>query len=358
MSDEFEVRAYRPGDEAAIIELFERTFGRTMGASESARHWRWEFLESPQGRQAILLAFAQGRLAAHYAVMPLKLQIDDREHDAALSLDTATDAAFRGRGLFQRLAAQVYREQGESGAVAVFGFPNAKSGPTIFSRMGWVELKPFPLMLKPLKGAATAYLSPHGPAARLAAPIAERFVSLAFRDSDDRPTEFTVEEIGSFPADTDALWERARRGKRICVVRNRAHLEWRYALNPDRPYGIRTLRERGQLVGTIVTRRVDRFGLRSGFVVDMLCEENRPDVALALVRCAEGALRREGAELLVALMFPGTVARGALARCGFIPVPRVFHPQRIHFGVRALAADARLTTPSSWYVTWGDSDVV
>src|SRR5574341_1456493 len=75
-AESLEIRNYRPGDEAQIIDLFERTFGRTMGRTESARHWKWEFLDTPAGYQAIVLAFAGSTLAAQYAAMPVRLQVD------------------------------------------------------------------------------------------------------------------------------------------------------------------------------------------------------------------------------------------------------------------------------------------
>jgi hypothetical protein len=356
--DEFELRRYRPGDEAAIIALFEATFGRTMGTSESFAHWRWEFLENPARRQEILLAFSGDTLAAQYAVLPTRLQVGDREHDAALSLDTATAAAFRGRGLFPRLARQLYREAADAGSVAVFGFPNVNSAPILFHKLGWTELAPFPLLVKPLEGAASEWLQRRGAAGRLVAPLAEIALAATRRRVPTQPGNLALDEVRSFPSDTDALWERARRGKRICVVRSRAYLDWRYANHPDRPYRIYTLREGGGLVGILVTRRQDRSGFRSGFLLDLLCDENRPEVAAVLVGAAENQLRGEGAHLLTALMYPGTVAHAALARAGFRSVPARLLPQEIHFGVCTLTKDLSLTDPRHWYLTWGDSDVI
>jgi hypothetical protein len=60
-------------------------------------------------------------------------------------------------------------------------------------------------------------------------------------------------------------------------------------------------------------------------------------------------------------MYPGSAARAALRAGGFLPVPRRFMPQEIHFGARRLAEgadEALLRDPAAWYVTWGDSDVV
>jgi hypothetical protein len=361
-ADELQVRRYRTGDESAIIDLFERTFGRPMGESESPRHWRWEFMENPSGKEAILLAWSGDRLAAQYAVLPLRFLVDGTIHDAALSLDTATDAPFRGRGLFPRIARQLYAELASEGYVAVFGFPNAMSAPTFFHKLGWVELAPFPLLLKPLPGGVGRALRRRGGVARALGPLGEIGARIVWRSGGPSlPNDFAMEEVSSYPQDTDEFWERARIGKRACVVRDRRYLEWRYRCNPDHPYQSWVMRERGTMVGTLVTRVAERFGMRCGFIMDLLCEESRPDVARALVQSAETSLVSGGAEMLSALMYPGSVANRALRNRGFWRIPSRWFPQPIHFGVCVLSPEReppRLLVPDHWFITWGDSDVV
>jgi len=61
-----DIRPYNPGDEQAILELFEASFGRTM----SGDYWRWRFLDNPVGEPKIDLAWDGTTLAGHYAVSP------------------------------------------------------------------------------------------------------------------------------------------------------------------------------------------------------------------------------------------------------------------------------------------------
>jgi hypothetical protein len=355
------VRAYRPGDEARIIALYERTFGRTMGRTESAHHWQWEFDRNPNGRKGILLAESGETLAAQYAVLPLDVQVGGDVRLGALSLDTATDTAFRGRGLFPRLARQLYADLAGQDYVAVFGFPNSASAPSFFNKLDWVELAPFPLLVKPLRGAARSLLTGRGVPGWLAAAL-DPLAAVIRPRSAALPDHLRVETVSEFPADTDALWERGRRGKRIAVVRDRRYLQWRYVTNPEGGlYRIHLLRQGEALAGYVVTLVEQRFSMRSGFVMDMLFEESRPDVGRALLGVAERALAADGAQLLAALMYPGTAARRALGAAGFLAVPHRLMPQEIHFGVRALAASAPrdvLADPRNWYITWGDTDVV
>jgi hypothetical protein len=359
--DDCTVRAYRAGDEARIIELYERTFGRTMGRTESAHHWRWEFTQNPCGKMGILLAESGDTLAAQYAVLPLRVQVGDTLRDGALSLDTATHEGFRGRGLFPRLARQLYGDLAGQGYFAVFGFPNSASAPSFFNKLGWHELAPFPLLVKPLAGAARSVLAARGVPGWLAA-AAEPLAGLMRPRPATVPARYRVETANGFPAAADALWQRARVGKRIAVVRDRAYLDWRYVTNPEGGlYRIHLLWEGADLAGYVVTLIEQRFSMRSGFVMDLLFEESRPEVGVALVSVAERTLAADGAQVATALMYPGTEARRVLRAAGFFTVPRRLMPQEIHFGARRLADDTPETLihdPANWYITWGDTDVV
>jgi GNAT superfamily N-acetyltransferase len=358
---EFEIRRYRPGDETGIIALFELTFGRTMGPTESAQHWQWEFRDRPGAGIAILLAESAGKLAAQYAVSPLRLQVDGRDYPAALSLDTATAPEFRGRGLFPKLATQLYTELEADQCVAVFGFPNRQSAPSFFHKLGWIELAPFPLLVKPLPGGIRTLLKSRGIIGGLVSPLGEAAYALFRRRPVRTPSTLSFEEVRQLPEDVDDLWERASAGKRVVAVRDRRHLDWRYLMRPETAYRVQLAREARRLVGIVVTLVQNRHRFRSGFIMDLLCEESRPDVARALVSRAETTVADDGAEVLSALMYPHGVAYRSLRGAGLRRLPDQLFPQELHFGVRALAPGkelAALREPSNWHITWGDSDVV
>ena len=78
-SKSFEIRSYNAGDENAICALFESVFDRPMGATESIRHWQWEFLENPVKPVAIMLAWQGGKLIGHYVVNSLRAWVQDKE---------------------------------------------------------------------------------------------------------------------------------------------------------------------------------------------------------------------------------------------------------------------------------------
>ena len=67
--DGYRIRGYRPGDEAAILELFRESFGVEL----SPEHWRWRYVENPRGGPRVSLAFAPGgELVCQYCAYPVR----------------------------------------------------------------------------------------------------------------------------------------------------------------------------------------------------------------------------------------------------------------------------------------------
>src|SRR6266446_4774046 len=91
-----DVRPYAPGDEAAILDLFARSFH----APRSLEHWLWKYASDPWGWLHISEAWEDARLVAHYAGYPVPF-VDGTEQLTAHQIgDTMTDPSIRhiGRG--------------------------------------------------------------------------------------------------------------------------------------------------------------------------------------------------------------------------------------------------------------------
>lgn len=141
-ASQLSMRAYRPGDERAILPLFEASFGKPM----SKAYWNWRYRDNPVDAPMIELAWNGDQLAAHYAVSPLPMVIGGTKCKAALSMTTMTHPDYRGLGLFPLLAERLYERLARQGYKLVFGFPNQQSHRTFTQRLGWQDLAPVPQM--------------------------------------------------------------------------------------------------------------------------------------------------------------------------------------------------------------------
>src|SRR5664280_331763 len=63
-------RTYRPGDETAINDGFNRVFG----VNRSLDEWRWKYPAKPEGFWILLACDSNGTLLVHYGVIPVRLQ--------------------------------------------------------------------------------------------------------------------------------------------------------------------------------------------------------------------------------------------------------------------------------------------
>jgi Acetyltransferase (GNAT) domain len=119
-----DVRAYRAGDEAAILELFARSFH----APRTIEHFDWKYRRNPYGNERISLTFDdEQRLVGHYAAYPVPFWFRGRDLIAQQVGDTMTDKSVRhiGRGpssIFGRTALHFYEQFCEGRVAFNYGF--------------------------------------------------------------------------------------------------------------------------------------------------------------------------------------------------------------------------------------------
>lgn len=125
---------------AAYRALFARCFPSAdhLGAD----YLTWLYADNPAGTAIGYDAWSDGRLAAHYVCIPADASIDGRSVRVMLSLNTATDPDFQGRGLFTRLAEATYALGAAQGIEAVYGVANANSTPGFLRKLGFTLVRP------------------------------------------------------------------------------------------------------------------------------------------------------------------------------------------------------------------------
>ncbi len=233
----FAVRAYRAGDENAILDLFARSFH----AARSREQWLWKYARNPWGREHISLTFAGDALAGHYAAYLVPFVDGDAELLAHQVGDTMTDSSIRhiGRGptsILGRTALHFYDTFCESRIAFNYGFnvANIQKFSLRFLRSDRVE----PVTYRTL------------PASRLR-PISRwsRIVR-----------GYQLELVKETTAEWDAFFARVRGAYRFLVRRDAQYVRWRYLEAPEIPYIVVAIRKWRRLVGWVSFRiRDSRF---------------------------------------------------------------------------------------------------
>ncbi len=118
---------------AAILDLFERSYGKTLPESQ----WEWAYMDNPCGDPIVSLCRQEDRLVGHYAVIPISCVAEGTALTCALSMTTMVAPEARGQGLFVRQARDVYAVAEDAGCALVYGFPNANSLPGFKRHLEW-----------------------------------------------------------------------------------------------------------------------------------------------------------------------------------------------------------------------------
>ena len=233
--DRFVVRGYERGDEAAILDLFARSFPH---APRSLAHWRWKFQDDPAGREHISLAFDdERRLVGHYAGYPIAFVDGDRDVVAHQVGDTMTDVAVRhvGRGpssILGRTALHFYEHFCDGRVAFNYGFnvANIQRFSLKFLRSDRVE--PVAYHVRDLTTHPLRPLSRFGPRLR----------------------GWTLELVREVGEEFDDLFRRVRGDYGLLARRDARYLRWRYLDCPDVAYIVVAIRKWGRLVGWSVFR--------------------------------------------------------------------------------------------------------
>jgi len=326
----FDSRAYRAGDETAILDLFARSFPH---APRSLEHFRWKYRENPFGSDRISLTFDEGgALVGHYSGYPVPFRAYGKDLLAHQIGDTMTDVGVRhvGRGpssILGRTALHFYEHFCEGQVAFNYGFnvANIQKFSLRFLRSDRVE--PVTYRVRDLR------IHPLQPVSRL-----ERW-----------SRGYQLELVRETGAEWDELFDRVAGAYRFCVRRNASYVRWRYLDCPDIPYIVVAVRKWRRLIGWIAFRiREDRFTWG-----DALFDPEFPDAAEVLLRH-------------VVPSYPvGTI------EAWFPPRPRWFDAvlRELGFATRPEPQDLSvMCVPFTWpevvprlrqdlYYTWGDSDL-
>jgi hypothetical protein len=306
------IRAYRPGDEAALVALFERVFGRSI----SVEHWRWKLKQPPSPVENVWLAVHGDAPIFHYAGIPTRYRLPGGEATAMVSVDTMTAPEFQRRGLLSRVGQHVYDTWRAAGVPFVIGLPNERWGSRA-GALGWQPLFALQWMVRPLRPEAILARRARLPALARLAPAGSLWNGF-WNSRLGRDAAVGVRRVERAGAEFDALWERGGSSAPVSVVRDSAWVSWRYLDAPSRAYRV-LLAERADGPAGYAAYRVEEHpGGRAGVIAELFAARDDAAARRALLGAALEALRADGAETAATLATPGTPLERDLARAGFL----------------------------------------
>jgi GNAT superfamily N-acetyltransferase len=329
---------YTPEWRQSLVSLLARV-GTTQLTDEE---FSWWFDRNPAGEGIVSLAVDGGEVVGVAAMSFFRTRLDGIETRLAIPVNVATDARYRGQGVFSTLQAENEEAAAASGSPLTVTFPNAKSYPIFVRRLGWIDLPRLRVWARPLRvsGVVRYALGRAGERGGL-------------REPGSAPRVFDgleVRAIERFGADLDALGAGARAGYGNHFSRDAAYFNWRY-LDSPRDYRCFGAYRGGALAGVAVVGHTFKHGVSAGFLADLVAAPEDGTAIRALVSRAVAEVRG-GADALVLLPPPSRVQRRALVRAGFAPTNK-----QLRFIGKPLHDNVRIDEqPGVWHFTLGDFD--
>ncbi len=289
-----ELVSYEPSDKPAYLGLLREAWGP---GSMTEAEFEWWFERNPAG-SLMSVARSNGRVVGVAAHSLFRMVLEGEQTLASFSVHATTHASARGQGVFTELERRHEREAAERGVAVLLAFASPPTAPIFLGPLGWTEIARLRAWARPLVGWGTP----------------------------------SRNDVGRFELDGDAAasWPNH-------VIRDAAHLNWRYL---DSPKGYRVVRSPS---GHAVVGRKRRKGVLVATLVDLVAP---PGELRGLVRRALAEVRGCRA----ALALPAPEQRSAFLALGFLPAPYT-----LHFIGKQLAG--RLNAdPRAWRFTLGDTD--
>jgi GNAT superfamily N-acetyltransferase len=261
VTGELEVRRATAADQGAVLELASRALGGA-GDERDRGFFEWKHEANPFGPSPAWVAAVDGEVVGFRTLLRWELVGEGRRLRLVRAVDTATDPAHQGRGIFRRLTLDAVDALADEGVDAVFNTPNAQSRPG-YLKMGWHQLGRPSLSVVPWSPAAIVRMARGRDAADkwgLDAPV-----------GDPAPAALAA-------ADLDGLCASLPTTGGLSTPRTPGFLRWRYGFEP---LGYRVVEVRG---GLCVFRVRRRGGAREVSICDWLSPEPDPRGVHRLVR--------------------------------------------------------------------------
>ncbi len=215
-----------------IVELLKKSLGEKL-MPKSEAFFIWKHFQNPFGESVIWLAKEEGKIIGIRAFMCWRWMNKDGYCNAVRAVDTATDPAFQGKGIFSKLTMKAIETSMENNIDFVFNSPN-KISIKGYLKLGWYSNGKMPMMVKPVF---------RWPVKNLDIQIQKGY------------DFFSVQKAIDLLGDG---WELKNNTAFYCTPLSKSYLKWRYQNCPVADYGaiiepnhfglVFRLKKRGQFI--------------------------------------------------------------------------------------------------------------
>jgi N-acetylglutamate synthase-like GNAT family acetyltransferase len=317
-------RRFEENDLPSLLRLLRSTFN----GYPKMQNWDWKYTKNPHGSPIIWVAEDKGRIIGCYILNPVKLRIGSSLVKGAQPVDAAVDNAYRGGGIFKKLAVGAIAEAAKDGVSLIYAFPTEISFKGQV-RVGYVPMLIIPKMFNVFRVRSLLQERMHfsDPLLQKGLDIVDTFQRIK-RQKVRIGSNYAlkVRVIKAFDPRFEAFWEKICSGNNnVIVERDAAYLNWRYLKHPEKYYTIYICENDREIVGYIVLNveknvSIEREGtgrLSVGNIIDLMTLPNMTNAAYSLISAACCHFENQSVDVAGCWMFKWHPYHSILRKFGF-----------------------------------------
>ncbi len=326
--------------------------------------FEWLFQKNPASDGKGIVVIKDGRVVGFAGMVIKDALYLGEEVSIAYGLDFMVHPDVRASMTAFRITKKWIKMAKELGCRIAVVFPNEVSHNFLTdTKVGFIPVVSPLLKVRPLRGITIGKeLFPAVPSSllTLSARVLDKCTAVWAHFKQGTFPQGSPSLITEFDERFDKLWSLAYSPDMISIRRDAQYLNWRY--NKDFPtysYIRIAWTYKNEVLGYVILSPREINGIKTMLLVDVLVNPEIPFVLDALIHEAMRQTTINGRGLFVAQAMPSSELQKSLSRLGCLSVPDKVNPKAFTLTALNLGVDsAQLLSPSRWYLTWGDMEVV
>ena len=320
------------------------------------QHLKWQYIDSYDQQGRLVLGGMDPSLTSGltgiYAIFQNRFMSNGQLITGSQSLDTLVAPEGRGKGLFNKLASQVYKEAEIRNIAFVYGFPNGNSAHGFFNKLEWINLDPIPFLILPL---SSRYILSKLP---IINKVSSFLPNITYLKKIKHENSFNIVKNVAIDSNYDKLWDSFSKKINTGLVRDAAYINWRLSRPEENYQNIAICNTAGEIQAICIYTLKEKHGGLIGYIMDLVYLDDK--LGSIVLNKALQCLKNNNCEAVLAWNFSHSPNHAAYKSNGFLPLPEKIRPIELHFGVRLFNKELNdiLKDRKNWYLSYFDSDTV
>ena len=171
-------------------------------------------------------------------------------------------------------------------------------------------------------------------------------------------SDFEIKPIDRFEEkNVNPIWEKFSANINFSIHRDANYLNWRIFDKPNFDYITKGLFFNSNLVAFVAYNIVRKHGGRIGYMLEFMYLPEYAEEANSLLIFANNAFIKQDVDVVLVWNFSHSPNHKYFKRNGYVRLPELIKPIKLHFGVRFFQSTYHLKE-QDWYLSYCDSDTV